>query len=883
MAKYQLPQYQSMYVDPQSVAINTELRSRFLGAFQADDALGSAVDAMDAADFDGDQAAKQRLAEQYNAQLDDRAARGDYETLGMAITRDARQFVQDYRPIQENKAEYDAWKAKVDASHESYNTGKGGLNNDEYLLMLEKGKHNYAGLQYDDDGNLIEDSRFEGQDFTRSVDELAELDIHLKGIEPDSYENLGIDMPLSDLVMNANGTVNITKSGAKDGEPVKYWVTNLNGTKEEISDDVVEKLARQVLNKPDVVAGMQQRADLNTFKLNDISEDGSGRTNAQVQIDAEIAELDAERLALMNKPVKSAEDEARLDAIDQELRKIESYRAQGGGGDIQHIKDDLYQQEYDEALEYATGKYAYERIRGGQKIRLDQEQLKKAVKTAPNSAADGLIMEDVARQYENPALHGDTKADNHVASTQNYVKSLQNTRTDQIATFNEALIDAGGTGKYTAKEILNDFTVDDDGRLIDPSGRVLAADASVLNGMQNMLLTNLENEQMATQLLVEAKREINYADRTKAAVENVTAEEIESGFRMPLFRGYEFDVDYNEALKKGTVTDMVDFYNQLNDRESDLHKSLLDKYGYTETEEGSGIYYTTSPAGLRVISARHLVESSGQTDIKIWENLPESAQYWEDENGNQRRYIVSKGGTAVDHLLDEINREASDDKEQIDKDLEAALEKRKDSKIAHSTQRWPGNDSKESERHQKLVTDYLKEGIPESFVMQVDGKMEEVTGGIKALGLKDAEITAVDWMPDPVTGEIYYGVTVKGKGDDDVTTSTRIFVNAEQIKYVNQADTDFLRRVQNNTAFQIEHKANKAEHSYGLESTYIPIQRIDENQNVSNIMYEYDFNNNKMREFTLNANGTWDLFNTYEIGSDSYYKRVNDPNIRISK
>ena len=107
MAKYELPQYQSMYVDPQSVAINTELRSRFIDSFQADDALASAVDGMQAADFEGDQARKQQLTEQYNTQLDDRASRGDYETLGMAISKDARSFIKDYNPLLQNKKRYD--------------------------------------------------------------------------------------------------------------------------------------------------------------------------------------------------------------------------------------------------------------------------------------------------------------------------------------------------------------------------------------------------------------------------------------------------------------------------------------------------------------------------------------------------------------------------------------------------------------------------------------------------------------------------------------------------------------------------------------------------------------------------------------------------------
>ena len=884
MAKYTLPEYQTMYKDPQSVQINTELRSRFLGAFQADDALGGAVDAMDAADFDGDLAAKQRLTEQYNAQLDDRANRGDYETLGMAITKDARQFVQDYRPIQENKKEYDAWKAKVDASHESYNTGKGGLNNEEYLLMLEKGKHNYAGLQYDDSGNLIDDSRFKGQDFGRSVDELAELDAHLTGIEADSYENLGIDMPLSDLAMNDNGTINIQKSGAEEGEEVKYWVTNLNGTKEYITGDRVEDLAKEVLNKPEMETGMRQRVELNTFKLDDAHEDGSGRTNAQVQIDNKISELSAEKAELMNIPVKTAGDEARLDQIDQELRRIESYRAEGGGGDSQLLRDDAYDQEYNNALEFATGKYSYKRTRGGQKIRIDAEHMKTNVKKAENNAADGLIIEHTATQYDNPSLSGKTKSNTHHNSALNYNNSLELARNESVTSFNETLETAGGSGDYTIKEILNEFTVGSDGRLIDPDGNTLAADESVLTGMQTMLRTNLENEQMSTQLVEEAKQSINYAERLEKAVENVTPESIESGMNMPLFQGYEFNKDYTAALANGTVTNMNDFYKQLSDRNSPLYKSLLGKYEYKETSAGSGIYYSIAPSGSRVIAGRNLITDGG-TRKDAWNSLADKDKYYTDSNGNKKRYILGHDGTAVDHLVDEINREASSDKEQLDKDLQNALDKRKTSIVAHSSQRWPGADDKESKRHQKLVTDRLIDApIPDSFVIKKDGKFEDVTGGIAVLGLKDAKTVAVDWVPDPVSGEIMYAVTVEGKNADDITSSKIIYINAEQVKYVNQKDTDFISRVQSNTAFKIEHRANKAEHSYGLDSTTINIQRVMDSQGtIGNFTYEYDFANNKMKVFALTRGGKWDLANTYEIGSSQYYKMVNDPNIRIAQ
>ena len=54
MARTNLPTYTSVYKDPGSVAINTELRRRYASAFQNEDALTGAVDGMVNADFAGD-------------------------------------------------------------------------------------------------------------------------------------------------------------------------------------------------------------------------------------------------------------------------------------------------------------------------------------------------------------------------------------------------------------------------------------------------------------------------------------------------------------------------------------------------------------------------------------------------------------------------------------------------------------------------------------------------------------------------------------------------------------------------------------------------------------------------------------------------------------
>jgi hypothetical protein len=63
MARYNLPQYQSVYRDPGSIQVNTMLRDRFANAMVADDALTASVDGMQSADYDGDNQLKNELAE----------------------------------------------------------------------------------------------------------------------------------------------------------------------------------------------------------------------------------------------------------------------------------------------------------------------------------------------------------------------------------------------------------------------------------------------------------------------------------------------------------------------------------------------------------------------------------------------------------------------------------------------------------------------------------------------------------------------------------------------------------------------------------------------------------------------------------------------------
>ena len=137
MARTNLPGYTSVYKDPGSVAINTELRRRYANAFANEDTLTGAVDGMVSADFEGDQMLKDDLSSRYNNKLRERAARGDYETMGQTIARDSRKFVKEYAPIEQN---YKAVQAYKESIRKAYSEGK--IDEETYRRAFAMSAHN---------------------------------------------------------------------------------------------------------------------------------------------------------------------------------------------------------------------------------------------------------------------------------------------------------------------------------------------------------------------------------------------------------------------------------------------------------------------------------------------------------------------------------------------------------------------------------------------------------------------------------------------------------------------------------------------------------------------------------------------------------------------
>ena len=142
---YKFGEYVSTYVDPQSVAISETLRNRFTENFKANDNLTMAVEQMKAAlPFENDVAKKKELEGKINETLETLSTRGDYENLGFAVHRAAKDFSTGYAPIKEN---YERYQGALKDLDEQYK--KGDINAEDYNMATSYITKGYKGFEID--------------------------------------------------------------------------------------------------------------------------------------------------------------------------------------------------------------------------------------------------------------------------------------------------------------------------------------------------------------------------------------------------------------------------------------------------------------------------------------------------------------------------------------------------------------------------------------------------------------------------------------------------------------------------------------------------------------------------------------------------------------
>lgn len=258
--RYSLKPYQSTYVNRKSAEINDVLRQRYEQAFNTDDAIAGAVDEMDAAGFAGDQALKKELADSTREELEQRASRGDYETMGMDVARSARNFQKEYSPLKQN---YDALQAYQKKLEEAYKIGAGkpgGIDVETYRNAMRKSVHGYDGIQRNEDGSIDESSMFSGYSFVDDVniDELVEE--YMENYVANEGEH--IETRVGQLRRNEKGEI------IDDPAGTQYRIKTKEGYKY-ITDAEVAEAYNRVTSRPEVQAYLQQKADLRTFDLSD--------------------------------------------------------------------------------------------------------------------------------------------------------------------------------------------------------------------------------------------------------------------------------------------------------------------------------------------------------------------------------------------------------------------------------------------------------------------------------------------------------------------------------------------------------------------------------------------------------------------------------------
>ena len=336
MSRYKLRNYQSVYRDPGSVQINALQRQRFQQAFNADDALAGAVDQMDAADFAGDQELKNQLEQSTRQELLNRSGRGDYETMVMDVAKSARSFDKQYQPIKQNNEAYKGYRANIE---KLYNDGK--IDAETKTLAVARSRHEYSGLQRNEDGSIDKGSFFQGFNVVNDVDIQELMSEQMKDVAVRRFGNTG-------KVLSQDGNFYIT-----DGVTI-----------ESILPDRVEAVYNNLMQDPDVQAALAQKAELRTFQLSD--EDIRSRISNSLYGDPENPDstglVEQRQSAIDSGKDKEAE---RLDKIIKEQERL--LNDTGGGEDLTdqrrtYLKNVVTQETMNRELNTAIDKFAFKNV-----------------------------------------------------------------------------------------------------------------------------------------------------------------------------------------------------------------------------------------------------------------------------------------------------------------------------------------------------------------------------------------------------------------------------------------------------------------------------------------------------------------------------------------
>lgn len=237
---YRFEPAKSYYVDPRSTEVSQILNDRFTQNFATADALSTAMRDMQYAPFENDTQLAKDLQKSTAENLQQMAAKGDYENMTFNVANSAKKFKDQYAPIEKNYQLVSKYQTEIE---DLYKAGK--IDAETMNNAFKYSTHNYKGVKIDPNtGYADPNSYFRGTDV---VQDPNILEMVTKGI--------------ADMMADGN-TSKVKRTG--QGANAQYEVLTENGW-EGVSADRVKTIINTVMNQPNVQAFLEQEGRFKTY------------------------------------------------------------------------------------------------------------------------------------------------------------------------------------------------------------------------------------------------------------------------------------------------------------------------------------------------------------------------------------------------------------------------------------------------------------------------------------------------------------------------------------------------------------------------------------------------------------------------------------------
>lgn len=310
---YKFNEYVSTYIDPQSIKISEALQQRYKENLAASDQLYMALDQMKAAlPFEKDLQRKKELQAEIDRNLNMLADRGDYENLGFAVHKTAKDFSKKYAPIKEN---YERYSAAMTDLQEAVK--KGDVNQEYAKLFPLYMVKDYSGFEVDPEtGRVKEGTMFSAPSYVKDPKIMDKLKDALQILKPQKF------------------TSEIESLSPGDGV---LWVTTKNGV-EKIDILDVQDVIDSVFAEPDVKAYMEQFSDMKTYAATKDAGAAATLTTMSANYTSAMSEINK---LLEDRNLNSQQKQAyknQLQILGEEINKINE-AVKDEGSSYEFIKD----------------------------------------------------------------------------------------------------------------------------------------------------------------------------------------------------------------------------------------------------------------------------------------------------------------------------------------------------------------------------------------------------------------------------------------------------------------------------------------------------------------------------------------------------------------